>query len=663
MKTAVTALVVLLFAGLYCFAQTKRPIMVEDYFALKDVSDPHLSPDGKWVAYVISQADQKKDQTLSNIYMIAAGGGGAAVQMTFNGGEEHPRWSPDNKYLAFLSERDDKESQVYFLNRAGGEAYPVTSVEQGVEDFEWSPDSKRLLLVITDADPDHRGKDEEKAAAPIVINRLLFKWDGTGYRKELYKHLYVFDIASRQMKQITSGPYDDADPITGSYDSPPRWSPDGKQIVFVSNRTSEPDANTNTDIFVVSADGGEPRKITTHEGPDETPSWSADGKSIVYVTSLEPQYLWYDQLDIAVVPASGGAPRIITGDVDRNAWDPVYGPDGRIYFQLEDNGTQRVVSVPAQGGAIREATAEKIVRQFEIGSGGAIVIQAARADLPDEVFLTTRGKTTQITHTNEEWLKTVDVGATESIHFAGKDGTPVSGFVLKPPGFDRAKKYPAIVWAHGGPNQQETGEFYFRPAFLAAQGYVVIHIDYRGSTGHGKKFQQEIWKDWGNKEIDDLLAGLDHVISLGYVDANKIGMGGHSYGAILTNYMMVKSDRFKAFITDAGESNHLMNYGVDQYLLDWEAEVGKPWENPQRYIEMSPYFHLNKAKTPTLIVCGQEDWNVPLINAEQLYLSLRRLGVDTTLLVYPEQPHEFWRPSYIKHRYQRYAAWFAKYLH
>jgi len=259
-------------------------------------------------------------------------------------------------------------------------------------------------------------------------------------------------------------------------------------------------------------------------------------------------------------------------------------------------------------------------------------------------------------------LKDLDIHQPDWLHFASKDGTPLDGIVFKPPGFEASKKYPAVLWIHGGPNEQDTEEWYFRTQFLVSQGYVVLSVNYRGSTGYGKEFQRSIWADWGNKEVDDLLAGVDYLIKQGYVDPDRIGMGGHSYGAILTNYLLVKSDRFHAAITDAGESNYLMNYGVDQYVLDWEAEVGKPWENPKRYMELSPYFELQKAKTPTLVICGKEDWNVPLINSEQLYLSLRRLGVETMLVVYPEQPHEFWRPSYIKDRLLRYVAWYDHYL-
>ena len=650
----------LFFAISPSFAQQKRPLSIDDYFALKDVGDVRLSPDGKWVAYVVNGSDEKKDATYSNIYMVPFAGGDP-VQATFSGKDNSPRWSPDNKYLGFLSTRK-KNAQVFVLSRSGGEAYALTDIPQGVDNFQWSPDGKKMLLVLTDPDPNEKKDDEDKVPAPIVVTKLNFKFDGEGYLKDLYKHIYVFDVASHELKQITSGPYDDADPRQSDYGSTPRWSPDGKWIAFTSNRTSDPEANTNTDIFVVSAEGGEPKKLTSQEGPDEMPTWSPDGKSIAYVSMLEPKYLWFDQLKIAVVSVDGGEPRVLTKDLDRNTWNPKFGPDGRIYFTVEDRGTQRIVSMPAGGGDVADATPEKVVYNYDLGPNGSIAFSAIRSDLPGDVFAMADGKEKRLTYINDTALKSVDLGKVEPIHFNSTDGTPIDGFVTKPPGFDPTKKYPAILWMHGGPNEQETGEFYFRPLYLASQGYVVIGISFRGSSGFGKKFQQSIYKDWGNKEIDDLLAGVDYLISQGYVDPERIGIGGHSYGAMLTDFMITKTNRFKAAITDAGESNYLMNYGVDQYWLDWEAEVGKPWENPQRYIEMSPYFRLANAKTPTLIVCGEEDWNVPLVNSEQLYQSLRRLGVDSMLVVYPEQPHEFWRPSYIKDRYLRYLAWYDHFL-
>ncbi|MCI0613974.1 S9 family peptidase, partial [bacterium] len=660
---------IFLFSGLFllltsiCFSQTKRNLMIDDYFKIQQLDETSISPDGKWIAYVVRSFDLKKDKSNKDLYMVP-NAGGDAIRLTSNEkNDTRPKWSPDNRYLAFLSTRG-KKAQVFLLNRTGGEAVQLTDVKQGVNDLEWSPDSKKLAIIITDKDPDEldesekASSDEDKAKTekPIVITRLQFKRDVEGYLKELYSHIYTIDIASKNLKQITSGNFDD---------SWPKWSPDGKNILFVSNRTDNPDGNRNTDLFLVPAEGGELKKLTTNPGGDENPSWSPDGKWITYQTTVKPELMWYDTNLVAVIPSTGGEPKILTRELDRNGTYPVFGPDNKtIYFLLEDHGTDRITSVPASGGTVnRDIVGENEISDFDIAPDMTIAFLADHPDLPDEVFTwSPKSKSKQITFTNAKVLEPVKFGKLERIQFKSKDGTPVEGFVILPPDFDQSKKYPLILRIHGGPVSQYQEGFSFEWQILAANGYVVVSVNPRGSSGYGEEFCKAIWADWGNKDFEDVMAGVDYVVSKGYVDPEKMGVGGWSYGGILTDYVITKTTRFKAAIAGASEANHFTGYGTDHYQFEWEKELGLPWENFDLWHKLSAFFNVTKVKTPTLFVCGQSDWNVPLVNSEQMYQALRRLGIDTMLIIYPDQSHSITTPSYIKDRFDRYLAWYGHYL-
>jgi dipeptidyl aminopeptidase/acylaminoacyl peptidase len=525
-------------------------------------------------------------------------------------------------------------------------------VKQGVDDFEWSDDGEKLALVITDEDKSEKLSFEK----PIVITRKQTKHDGTGYTNDLRAHIYTLDLKSGKLNQITSGPYDD---------SSPRWSPDETKILFISNRTNDPDSNINTDLFIVPAGGGELKKLTTNEGSDESPSWSADGKWILYTTSVQPDLIWYDTLEAAVISPDGGTPKILTRELDRNVFNLAFSPDSKtVYFLLEDHGTHRLASVPVEGGTVnRNVVSKNVVTEFDAGPDGSVAFFSENGDHPSELFIWDHQHgTNQLTNTNAKLLQSVQFGKVERIEFKNKDGISIQGFLTFPPDFNSAKKYPLILRIHGGPNDQYNEGFYFDLQLFAANGYVVAAFNPRGSTGYGEEFAKVIWSAWGIRDYEDLMEAIDYVVSKGFIDSEKMGVGGWSYGGMLTDTVITKTDRFKAATSGAGIANHFAGYGTDEWQIAWEKELGLPWRNYDHWRELSPFFNVEKVKTPTLFLCGQQDWNVPLINSEQMYQALRRMNVDTMLIVYPGEGHEIDAPYYVKDRFERYLAWYGHYL-
>jgi dipeptidyl aminopeptidase/acylaminoacyl peptidase len=659
MKKCLFALACLLALQPGALAQQKRPLQIDDIFQFRTVGDARISPDGAWIAYTVSRLDRERDARDADIYMVPFGGGDAIRLTTSDKAERSPRWSPDGRYLAFVANRDDTKAQVWLLDRRGGEATKLTDYRGGVSSFEWSPDSTRLAVVATDPDPDEAkaaGQEKDKAPKPIVIRRLLFKRDGVGFLDEFRDHIHVFDVAKKTSVQITDGPYDDGSPA---------WSPDGRSIAFVSNRTKEPDANHNTDIFVVAAAGGEPRPVASSPAAESAPVFTPDGRSLVYLLGGEPTDIWYATNNIAVVPVAGGAPRTLTPDVDRNLSGPKVSEDGAwVLFLIEDRNHSHLARVPIGGGRLeRVVDGEREVTHFDAGPQGRIAVIESVVDRPGEIStLGPRGALTRVTRANDEFLAGIALGTTERFTARGADGIEIDGFLVRPPNAPVGTKLPTLLRIHGGPVSQYAAAFQLEWQMFAAHGYAVVGANPRGSSGRGRDFSYAIWADWGNRDYDDVMAAVDHVVKNGVADPDRLGVGGWSYGGILTNYVITKTDRFKAAISGSSEVNYLANYGHDHYLREWEAELGLPWERTDLWISMSPFFKVANIKTPTLVLCGQEDWNVPLINSEQLYQALRRLGVPTELVIYPGQSHSIDRPSFQKDRYERYLAWYDRYL-
>jgi dipeptidyl aminopeptidase/acylaminoacyl peptidase len=651
---------------------------VDDLFALRSVGDPQISPDGEWVAYTVRTLDLKEDNADTDIYMVPfAAAGGAQLRplrMTASPkAENHPRFSPDGRYLAFLSARGGKHGQVWLLDRRGGEAVKLTDFQADVSNLVWSPDGKKLALVVGDVDPDEPAgegdaKEEKKTPKPVVVRRLQFKRDGEGYLNDRHPHLYLFDLASKTSVQVTSGPYDDGDPA---------WSPDGSTLVFASNRTAEPDANDNTDIFVVEAkEKGAVRAVTTAPTTDTTPSFSPDGRWIVFVEGGDPKDIWYASNHVAVVPAAGGTPRALTAALDRNVESPRFAPDGKsILFLLEDGGDQSLVRVSfAEGGTGGAGPVERLVggerdvREYQIGPGGEIapngriVVLETTPAYPAEVSAVEGGGLRRLTRVNDEVLQGIRLATVERHRAKSPDGTPIDFFLTLPPDRPAGARVPTLLRPHGGPTSQYSASWSFEFQLFAANGYAVVAPNPRGSTGYGRDFSRAIWADWGNKDYQDVMAAVDEAIALGVADPVRLGVGGWSYGGILTDYVITHTQRFKAATSGASEANYLANYGTDHYQREWEAELGLPWRNTAGWLKISPWFKVDKVTTPTLLLGGEADANVPVLNSEQLYQALRRLGRDTELIVYPGQNHGIAKPSYQKDRFERYLAWYGKYL-
>jgi dipeptidyl aminopeptidase/acylaminoacyl peptidase/tetratricopeptide (TPR) repeat protein len=667
MKRALLCLIALSStAGLR--AAPARPLRVEDVFALREVSDPQVSPDGAWVAFTVTQFDRKADEQDTDVYMAPFAGGPAVRLTTSRKSETKPRWSPDGRHLAFLSCRQSRKTQVWLMDRRGGEAARLTSFAGGVSDLAWSADGRKLALVVSDPDPrdpkpeEEVGEndcgggddDDDETTPPIVTRRRQFKRDGRGYLAEVRSHIQVFDLDTRTAAAVTSGPYDDQEPV---------FSPDGRWIAFTSNRTADPDANQNTDVFVVAAGGGAPRALTTEPGGDRSPVFSPDGRSVAYIDEGDPDDMWYAANHLAVVPVEGGPSRPLTASLDRNVSGPHFTPDGRaLLFLLEDGGNSHLARVPLAGGAVERVVAgERDVSAFDVGRGGQIAVLESQPQRPPEVFAVDAAGLRRLSEVNDEFLKGITLATVERFKAKSADGTLVDGFLTRPPGAPGGR-LPAILRIHGGPTSQYSTAFEREWQMLAAHGYAVIACNPRGSTGYGTAFSRAIWADWGNKDYDDVMAAVDHVVAMGVADPARLGVGGWSYGGILTDVVITRTGRFKAAISGASMADHFAGYGTDHYQYEWEKELGLPWKNPQLWLRLSPFFRIDKVTTPTLVLGGQDDMNVPLLASEQLYQALRRIGVPTELVIYPGQSHGIEKPTYVQDRYRRYVAWYDQYL-
>ncbi|MES2516986.1 MAG: S9 family peptidase [Bacteroidota bacterium] len=634
----------------------KRLLKPSDVYRLQNLGDPQISPDGNWVAYTLSTVDSVKNKRNSDIWMVSWDGK-ESIQLTHTpDGESQPRWSPDGKYISFVSSRNGlTSSQVWLMDRRGGEAKQLTDLKKGdLNDYVWSPDSKKIALVIKNP----ADTSKSKTPKPIVLDRYQFKQDVEGYLTRKSTHLYLYDIASKKIDTLTRGDYDE---------TTPKWSPDGTQIAFLSNRTPEPDRNANTDIWLIDAKpNAEMKRLTTWTGRDFSAEWSPDGKQIAYLrTTSSDNYIMYDQSILCVISKDGGEPKLLTKALDRPVSTPRWTKDGMSIMALvTDDRTKYVAQISISDGKLTKVIGgNRTFNTLERHSSGSFLTTISDPQTPNEIYVLENGITRRLTKHQEDFLTPLNLATVEGFTSKSKDGAMVSNLLFRPFNAVKGAKLPTILFIHGGPVAQDEFNFDMSRQMLAAAGYNVVAVNYRGSNGRGLDFCKIISADWGNKEVLDILGATDYVVQNGIADPEKLGIGGWSYGGILTDYTIASDTRFKAASSGAGVAMVSSLYGVDQYILQYDNELGAPWKNIDKYIALSyPFLKAERIKTPTQFMVGESDFNVPSVGSEQMYQAFKSIGIPTELIIYPGQFHGITNPSFQKDRFERYIAWFNKYL-
>ena len=660
----------------------KRPITLDHLHRLQDLSEPAFAPVGDAIVYTVTTDNLDSDAKVSDLWRVDWRGG-EPVQLTRTpfSSEWHAEWRPDGKAIAFLSDRGEEETtQIWLLPAEGGEARQLTHVKAGIDDFVWGPDGKRIAFIADDEAPaaakDSRGKDKPKP--PIVTTRFQFKEDERDYLTTARHHLYLFEIDSGKVTPLTPGDHDEWLPA---------WSPDGKQIAFVSKRSGDSDRNLNFDVFVMApVAGAEARRVSTFEGSDSDPEWesrpqwSPDSRRLVWLSGGEDKWIYYAPSQLTVADVSTGK-FTEPARIDRFFYKPRWSADGKhLYALIEENRTTWLAHIDPATSEVRYLTSgPRFAADFALARDGRLAVLDGDDVTPYELYALTptlsrkrerdqggegRGEGSsrrQLTRHNA-FLDGIELRTAEDISFTS-GGERIDGLVMKPAGFRAGERYPAIVRVHGGPVYQYSHEFLFESQFYSASGYGVIAVNPRGSSGRGFDFARAIYANWGDVDVKDVLAGIDHVVAQGWVDPQRLGVGGRSYGSILTNYLIASDARFKAAVSGAGASNSLAMYGHDQYIREYEIELGKPWENIDTYLRVSyPFLHADRIHTPTQFYCAMEDFNVPCLGSEQMYQALRSLGVPTELVLYPGENHAMAVPSYLRDRVQRSLTWYDRYL-
>lgn len=663
-----------------CAAQTpKRPIQFDDMIAMHRVSDPQISPDGKWIAYVVSTPDRQADRSVSNIWLVPSTGG-EERQMTRGGSDNRPRWSPDGLRIAFLSSRD-RASQVYTISFHGGEASQLTFLSTGADNEVWSPDGKWMAFtsrVYPDCRDDACNKDRDAASEKDkvkahIADRLLYRhW--TDWADGTRGHLFVVGTANGAPRDLTPGVDYDVPPFNLGAPEAIAFSPDSAEICFTANRDKDEALSTNGDLFAVPVQGGlAPKQITTNKGDDWGPAYSPDGKWIAYRAQMTPGYE-SDRWQLMVYERASGKHIDLTKNFDRNVDSYVWASDSRsIYFPAEEHAEMPIFSVGATPGlAPKRVVGRGFNGEISLSAdGNRLAFSRSGLTYPAEIFSANADGTgvRQVTHQNTPLLAQLELSPAEPFWFDGANGRKVEGLLVKPPHFDASKKYPLLLLVHGGPQGAWDDDWGYRwnPEVMAAPGYAVVMINPRGSTGYGQAFTDEIQDDWGGKPYVDLMDGVDYVLAHNsFIDSARLAEAGGSYGGYMTDWIATHTGRFRCLISHAGPYDLVSMYGATEELWFVEHDLkGTPWTNRASYAKWSPSTYadqLGKFRTPMLVIDGELDFRVPYTQDLELFTALQRQGVPSKLIMFPDEGHWVLKPQNSKLWYHEFLGWLETYL-
>ena len=689
-------------------SQPARRITIDDLLVIQVLNDPQLSPDGTVVAFTVMRPDRDANTYRINLWLVPAAGGEPRRLTTAPAKETAPRWSPDGTRLVFVSDRGG-DKQVWIIPVGGGEARVLTSGRLSPADPVWSPDGRWIAFAGTPEAA--RARDEsvrDAARAGIaqgrpragasepgesdvkVISRLRYKQDGEGYWDGRWKQVFVVSADGGPARQVTAGDYDHLTPA---------WSPDGTRLAYTGNGSPDADLSNASDIWVVPLDGGSPRRLTKGAGPASVPAWSPDGRTIAYVGHDDACWA-ATNWGVWTVPGAGGDAVCLTAHEDRNVGHHVatdsrvhpssggltWSPDGgRIYFMVSDGGSTQIASIaagPAGGPAADGAAAasDRAIRLETRGDHeliGCSLDRAARRVACIESDPTTPGEVAvfdlrremrRVTDLTGPVLRPLSLARPERFEFESVDGWTVEGWVMRPTNPVHGETAPAVLEIHGGPHAAYGNAFFFEFQVLAAEGYGVVYLNPRGSQGYGQRFTAATRHDWGGKDYEDLMRGLDHALAAHpWIDRDRLGVAGGSYGGFMTNWIVGHTRRFRAGVTMRSISNAYSQWGTSDlaYMKGMWEYPGDPWESPQFYLERSPITYVRQMRTPLLILHSEQDHRCPIEQGEQLFVALKKQGVPTLFVRFPNESHDLSRNGQPRHRVERLrhiVEWFRRYL-